>query len=423
MVDWDEDGDKDLIAGESDGHIHYFRNIGTATYPTLTNLGHLQAGGVDIDVGSLAIPVVQDWNEDGLKDLILGNNPANIRIYLNVGSNFNPVFNTFFYISSSPTTTQIKNAPDIGDLNGDGLKDLAFGWWLGTVVFYPNSGTNANPLFIGDHELTALGTLIDPGGWTHLELNDWDEDGDLDLVYGEWYGDVYLHLNLSSDLIAELTPFGAPVQIPASGGSFEFNASLINSTSHSVTADVWIVAKLPSGQETGPLLSASITLPPGGQIDRDRTQFVPASAPAGEYEYILRWGQFPDEPWAESSFEFSKLTDGDLTRWEGEWRCEGEPFTGEAIISIHPSEFILHPSCPNPFNPFTNLTFNLPEASEVSLIIYDIQGREVARLMDGFLPPGIHQRTFDGSNLPSGIYFARLQAGDFSQVKKMVLMK
>ncbi|MFH1861206.1 MAG: VCBS repeat-containing protein, partial [bacterium] len=167
MVDWDEDGDMDLLSGEYDGHVHYFKNIGTATNPILTDMGHLQSGGADIDVSQLAIPVVNDWNEDERKDLIIGNDNANMRVYLNTGTNQNPAFSGFSYLETNPAISQIKNAPDIGDLNGDGLKDLAFGWWQGTVVFYPNSGTNAAPVFNSSVELTALGTLIDPGGWTH----------------------------------------------------------------------------------------------------------------------------------------------------------------------------------------------------------------------------------------------------------------
>ena len=287
MVDWDEDGDVDLIAGESDGHIHYFENIGSVTNPQLIDRGHLTAGGIAIDVSSLAIPVVHDWNEDGKKDLIVGNDPANIRIYLNTGTNQSPQFNSFSYMSTNPTITQIKNAPDIGDLNGDGLKDLAFGWWLGTVVFYPNSGSNASPLFIGDYELTALGTVIDPGGWTHMEFNDWDEDGDLDLLYGEWYGDVYLHLNLSSEMVAEAVPLNPPIQIPASGGSFQFEGTVTNNTTHDLTGDVWTIATLPSGQSSPPLFQTEITLPAGASVSRVKVQNVPANAPAGEYnEYF-----------------------------------------------------------------------------------------------------------------------------------------
>ncbi|MBL7190493.1 T9SS type A sorting domain-containing protein [bacterium] len=88
-----------------------------------------------------------------------------------------------------------------------------------------------------------------------------------------------------------------------------------------------------------------------------------------------------------------------------------------------PYEFALYPPYPNPFNPETVLTFDLSKAGQVSLIVYDIQGREVARLVDGFQPAGMYQRTFDGSELSSGVYFACLKAEGFSQTRKMLLIK
>ncbi|NQS98564.1 MAG: right-handed parallel beta-helix repeat-containing protein [candidate division Zixibacteria bacterium] len=92
-------------------------------------------------------------------------------------------------------------------------------------------------------------------------------------------------------------------------------------------------------------------------------------------------------------------------------------------ISFKPGEFTLYVPYPNPFNPVTNLNFSLPNNSYVSLIVYDIQGREITRLIDGFQPAGIYQRTFDASGLASGIYFAYLKAEGFSQTRKLLLIK
>ena len=86
-------------------------------------------------------------------------------------------------------------------------------------------------------------------------------------------------------------------------------------------------------------------------------------------------------------------------------------------------DFALHTPYPNPFNPVTNLRFDLPVAGEVSLVIYDVQGRVIAILIDGFQPAGIYQRTFDASDLSSGVYFARLQAEGFSQTRKLLFIK
>ncbi len=88
-----------------------------------------------------------------------------------------------------------------------------------------------------------------------------------------------------------------------------------------------------------------------------------------------------------------------------------------------PSAFQLLLPHPNPFNPTTILSYQLPVASHVNLRVYDTAGRLVTTLVDGWRGAGDHQITFDGSGLPSGIYFAKLKAGDYSQVQKMVLMK
>ena len=88
-----------------------------------------------------------------------------------------------------------------------------------------------------------------------------------------------------------------------------------------------------------------------------------------------------------------------------------------------PVSFSLSPAYPNPFNPITRLAFDLPIASQVNLSVYDILGRRIATLCNGLYNSGTHQVIFNGSHLSSGVYFYRLQAGEFGAVKKMVLTK
>ncbi len=88
-----------------------------------------------------------------------------------------------------------------------------------------------------------------------------------------------------------------------------------------------------------------------------------------------------------------------------------------------PLAYSLASAYPNPFNPATTLSFALPEASRVGLSVYDISGRLVTTLVDGWRDAGVHEITFDGSNLASGLYLYRIQAGSFTGVKKMLLVK
>ena len=126
------------------------------------------------------------------------------------------------------------------------------------------------------------------------------------------------------------------------------------------------------------------------------------------------------------SFEFEKLgTDGNGYLGSPEdWICYGEPFDGEKSVS-HTllDNYALYTPYPNPFNADTKLTFTLPENGNISLVIFDVNGREIARLMDGFYKAGIYESKFDGSELSSGVYFVKLSAGTFQQTQKLLLIK
>ncbi|KAA0244355.1 MAG: T9SS C-terminal target domain-containing protein [Chlorobiota bacterium] len=89
-----------------------------------------------------------------------------------------------------------------------------------------------------------------------------------------------------------------------------------------------------------------------------------------------------------------------------------------------PKVFSLSQNYPNPFNPSTNITFSLPEQAEVTLAVYDITGREVAKVINAkVLPAGNHSLEFDASGLNSGVYLYTLTAGNRSQTKKFTLLK
>jgi hypothetical protein len=96
-----------------------------------------------------------------------------------------------------------------------------------------------------------------------------------------------------------------------------------------------------------------------------------------------------------------------------------------------PEEYILHPNYPNPFNPETNIRFEIPSNSvdsRVKLAVYNNLGMEVRTLVSGTVEPGVHTEQWDGSNtygeqMASGVYFLRLQAGTFTQTQKMLLVR
>ena len=79
--------------------------------------------------------------------------------------------------------------------------------------------------------------------------------------------------------------------------------------------------------------------------------------------------------------------------------------------------------CPNPFNPITTISYQLPGQSRVTLIVSDVLGREVAALVKGIEEPGYKSVTFDASKLSSGVYYYRLQAGSYIETKKLLLLR
>ena len=87
------------------------------------------------------------------------------------------------------------------------------------------------------------------------------------------------------------------------------------------------------------------------------------------------------------------------------------------------SDFQLNENYPNPFNPVTNISFNIPLASNVSLKVFDITGKEVSVLVNEFKIPGTYSIQFDASALSSGVYFYRLTAGNYISTKRMLLIK
>lgn len=96
---------------------------------------------------------------------------------------------------------------------------------------------------------------------------------------------------------------------------------------------------------------------------------------------------------------------------------------GITKTDLEANTFSLGQNYPNPFNPQTSMRFTLPKDGNVSFRVYDINGKEVSNYFNGFLKAGIYTMQFDGSQLPSGVYFYKLTAGDFSDVKRMLLVK
>jgi hypothetical protein len=99
-----------------------------------------------------------------------------------------------------------------------------------------------------------------------------------------------------------------------------------------------------------------------------------------------------------------------------------QQMAAKPVVSV-PQAFVLSPAYPNPFNPSTTLSFTLPVAANVTLAVYDVQGKRVADLMQGALTAGEHRATWNAGSQASGIYFVELAAGTQTARQKIVLLK
>ena len=112
------------------------------------------------------------------------------------------------------------------------------------------------------------------------------------------------------------------------------------------------------------------------------------------------------------------------TEGGGAWRRPlSDINTNVKQLSSQPKRFTLSQNYPNPFNPTTTISYELPKESFVSLKVFDLLGREVTTLVSEEMSAGSYSRQWNATNIPSGIYFYRLQAGSFCETKKLVLLK
>ncbi len=220
-----------------------------------------------------------------------------------------------------------------------------------------------------------------------------------------------------------LTPHELPYLIEEAGGSMDFTIRLENwdSIQHTVTA--WCDATLPDSTIVGPILGpVTLSIDPGVTIERMRTQTIPGYAPFGIYHYNAY--VVVDADTLKDSFMFGKLgtsLTGDYNGWGNYGEMIEVDLSGKE--SHIPNATTLLGVYPNPFNPSTVISYQLAAISQVNLAVYDIAGRKVAELVDGWRTAGVHEVTFDASNLASGVYLYRLDAGDFNATGKMVLMR
>jgi hypothetical protein len=105
------------------------------------------------------------------------------------------------------------------------------------------------------------------------------------------------------------------------------------------------------------------------------------------------------------------------------YNADGPTSVEQQQNNLYPDEYVLEQNYPNPFNPSTTIQFSLPKSGDVTLKIFNLLGEEVKTLVEEYREAGKHSVQFNASQLASGIYFYRLQAGSFVETKKMILLR
>lgn len=152
---------------------------------------------------------------------------------------------------------------------------------------------------------------------------------------------------------------------------------------------------------------------------------LPIVVKSAVYPLTLSW-----EVKEQNNIKYSLVYDGKEISLRGTNSLTINNPTKQAILLkatagavLVPQMYALNQNYPNPFNPQTRIDYSLPETKRVKLVIYDLLGREVVKLVDEVQDAGYKSVSFDGGNLPSGVYLYRLTIGKFTDVKKMILLR
>ena len=218
-MDWNKDGKKDLISGDTKGQVWVFLNTGTDEAPKLAEGVRVEADGKPIVaaqyakgnsassakslMGTYSKLHYGDWNGDGLKDLLIGqdrSSQSEVVFYKNTGTQSNPKF-AKPELLELPGPKMSRPSPYVVDWDRDGKQDLLFGTERAEVYFFRNTGTNENPKLEKGKLLDLSGGDFGKGIRCRIDVTDWNADGKLDLLVGNFYsykkpmgGNIWLFL-------------------------------------------------------------------------------------------------------------------------------------------------------------------------------------------------------------------------------------
>lgn len=202
FADLDGDGDLDLMSGEYYGDFFYFENIGTSPSPVF---GAVQVNPFSLtSPGYNSSPTFVDLDNDGDLDLLSGEVTGSFYYYQNIGSASSPNFASSISNPFSLTDIGSRSVPVFIDLDADGDMDLMSGELTGGFYYFQNTGTVSSPAFAA--VLTNPFSLTDIGFNSAISLADIENDGDMDLIAGESFGEFFYFQNCQLNAPSNTTP-------------------------------------------------------------------------------------------------------------------------------------------------------------------------------------------------------------------------
>jgi len=216
-VDWNSDGDADLISGDRNGYFNVWvwDDTGFVAYTQ-----YQKTDSTSLNVGANSYPSVIDWNGDGKKDLLLGCENGQVLLWANVGADTWPMFQTAETLAADGDPLyQYRVNPFVFDLDRDGVNDLACGDGNGYVLFYRNTGTNSDPELAAAETLkTPRGLPVQSGGSVYgarCWFGYWDADSLPDILLSAYDGYVELFRGVLPVGVEEGKPASASLALRA----------------------------------------------------------------------------------------------------------------------------------------------------------------------------------------------------------------
>jgi hypothetical protein len=411
LADIDNDNDLDLFVTvlfdqTVPQSLMFFKNEGNAKNPDfiLENENLLKT----LDVGIHSSPVFIDIDEDGDLDLFTGSgrSPNGILYFFeNTGTSTRPSYllidSVYFGIENDLTIT-----PSFGDLDEDGDYDLVIGEFLGRLSFYENTGTASSPEFQFVEQIKdTSGNFISTGNIARPFLIDIDNDLDLDLITGGFNGQIRLYKNIGT----------------RKNYSFIFEPSYFS---------------LDVGDISTPFL-----------IDYDNDGDYDLFAGSSDrIHYYQNDGDNINPAWTLITEKFLNQSfggyaapcfvdiddDSDLDLFIGNIKGGLYFFENKTVTSVElkenlPDDLNIE-AYPNPFNSTTTIIVNIERTEKAAIFLFNTLGQKLSVIHEGFLYEGKNQFTWDGkndrnNNLPSGNYFVVIRTSDRFKAIKITLLK